>query len=137
MISVMHATIFNSWSATNASLYEDLLAREHDLEILSGARVNAQEEERRRIAREIHDGLGASLSSDRVRPLVSLAVPMRDVYRPTQAGIQIHFSRYVCTMGFNVDHAVGRSFITNSPTRIDGNSRSPDKRNACTTLRTA
>ena len=29
-------------------------------------------------------------------------------------GIQIHFSGYLCTMGFNVDHAGGRSFITNS-----------------------
>ncbi len=39
---------------------------------------------------------------------------LRDRFRPTQAGIQIHFSRYVCTMGFNVDHSGGRSFITNS-----------------------
>lgn len=39
---------------------------------------------------------------------------LRDRFRPTQAGTQIHFSRYVCTMGFNVDHAGGRSFITNS-----------------------
>jgi hypothetical protein len=46
-------------------------------------------------------------------PVRALAT-LRDVYRPTQAGIQIHFSRYVCTMGFNVDHDGGRSFITNS-----------------------
>lgn len=39
---------------------------------------------------------------------------LRDRFRPTQAGTQIHFSRYVCTMGFNVDHGGGRSFITNS-----------------------
>jgi hypothetical protein len=39
---------------------------------------------------------------------------LRDRYRPTQAGIQIHWSNYVCTMGFNVDHGGGRSFITNS-----------------------
>lgn len=39
---------------------------------------------------------------------------LRDRFRPTQAGIQIHFGNYVCTMGFNVDHAGGRSFITNS-----------------------
>jgi hypothetical protein len=36
------------------------------------------------------------------------------VYRPTIAGTQIHFGQYVCTMGFNVDHSGGRSFITNS-----------------------
>ncbi|HEX6575213.1 MAG TPA: hypothetical protein VF042_09580, partial [Gemmatimonadaceae bacterium] len=39
---------------------------------------------------------------------------LRDVYRPTIAGTQIHFGNYLCTMGFNVDHAGGRSFITNS-----------------------
>ena len=36
------------------------------------------------------------------------------IFRPTQAGSQIHFGGYVCTMGFNVDHSGGRSFITNS-----------------------
>jgi hypothetical protein len=29
-------------------------------------------------------------------------------------GVQIHWSQYVCTLGFSVDHAGGRSFITNS-----------------------
>src|SRR5688572_27204023 len=39
---------------------------------------------------------------------------LRSRFRPTQAGSQIHFGQYVCTMGFNVDHSGGRSFITNS-----------------------
>jgi hypothetical protein len=41
---------------------------------------------------------------------------LRDVFRPTVAGIQVHFTRYVCTLGFNVTHAATneRSFITNS-----------------------
>lgn len=39
---------------------------------------------------------------------------LRDVFRPTQAGIQIHFGRFVCTMGFNASHAGGRSFVTAS-----------------------
>lgn len=39
---------------------------------------------------------------------------LRGRFRPTQAGIQIHFGNFLCTMGFNVDHAEGRSFITNS-----------------------
>ena len=46
-------------------------------------------------------------------PIVNMAT-LRDVIRPTQGGIQIHFSQYVCTLGFNADHAGGRSFITNS-----------------------
>ena len=46
-------------------------------------------------------------------PIRQLAT-LRDAFRPTQAGVQIHFGQYVCTMGFNVDHAGGRSFITNS-----------------------
>lgn len=52
-----------SIAAANASLYEDLAARERELAVLSGLRVNAQEEERRRIAREIHDGLGQILTA--------------------------------------------------------------------------
>ncbi len=47
----------------NTKLYTDLLKREKELEILSGAHVQAQEEERRRIAREIHDGLGQMLTA--------------------------------------------------------------------------
>jgi hypothetical protein len=46
-------------------------------------------------------------------PIRQLAT-LQDAFRPTQAGSQIHFGNYVCTMGFNVDHAQGRSFITNS-----------------------
>ena len=42
------------------------------------------------------------------------AATLRDIFRPTVAGIQIHFTQYVCTLGFNVDHSGGRSFITNS-----------------------
>ena len=46
-------------------------------------------------------------------PIVALET-LRDRFRPTAGGSQIHFGNYVCTMGFNVDHAGGRSFITNS-----------------------
>lgn len=46
-------------------------------------------------------------------PIVRLA-SLRDRWRPTQGGIQIHFGGFLCTMGFNVSHAGGRSFITNS-----------------------
>lgn len=50
---------------------------------------------------------------EKAEPIRMLAT-LRDVFRPTQAGTQIHFGGYLCTMGFNVDHAGGRSFITNS-----------------------
>ena len=49
----------------------------------------------------------------RTEPIRMMA-SLRDVFRPTIGGIQIHFGGYLCTMGFNVDHAGGRSFITNS-----------------------
>ncbi|MDF2776339.1 MAG: hypothetical protein K0S86_5841 [Geminicoccaceae bacterium] len=50
------------------------------------------------------------------KPIVMMqgSTTLRSRFRPTQGGIQIHFTRYLCTMGFNVDHAGGRSFITNS-----------------------
>jgi hypothetical protein len=47
------------------------------------------------------------------QPIHQLA-SLRDRWRPTRGGLQIHFGSYVCTLGFNVDHAGGRSFITNS-----------------------
>jgi hypothetical protein len=46
-------------------------------------------------------------------PIVHMST-LRDRFRPTIAGTQIHFGNYVCTMGFNVSHSAGRSFITNS-----------------------
>jgi hypothetical protein len=39
---------------------------------------------------------------------------LRSRHRPTVGGLQIHWSNYVCTLGFNVLHSAGRSFITNS-----------------------
>jgi hypothetical protein len=45
---------------------------------------------------------------------IRMMATLTDMFRPTQAGTQIHFGGYLCTMGFNVDHAGGRSFITNS-----------------------
>jgi PAS domain S-box-containing protein len=53
----------SSIALANANLYENLLSRERELEMLTGARVQAQEDERRRIAREIHDSLGQMLTA--------------------------------------------------------------------------
>jgi hypothetical protein len=42
------------------------------------------------------------------------AATLRDRWRPTIGGIQIHFSQFLCTLGFNADDGTERSFITNS-----------------------
>jgi len=47
------------------------------------------------------------------KPIV-MATTLRDRFRPTVAGIQIHFTRYVCSLGFNADDGTQRSFITAS-----------------------
>ena len=71
------------------------------------------------VARGVHAAMarlgvsGADYDVEVTAPIVQMAT-LRDVFRPTVAGIQIHFGNYLCTMGFNVDHAAGRSFITNS-----------------------
>jgi hypothetical protein len=46
-------------------------------------------------------------------PIYQVAT-LRDRWRPTQAGIQIHFGNYLCSMGFNADLGSQRSFITAS-----------------------
>lgn len=47
-------------------------------------------------------------------PIQFMSDNLRSEHRPVVAGIQLHWSNYVCTLGFSVDHAGGRSFITNS-----------------------
>jgi hypothetical protein len=47
-------------------------------------------------------------------PIRFMSETLRTRHRPTMGGIQIHFGNYLCTLGFNVDHSGGRSFITNS-----------------------
>lgn len=59
-------------------------------------------------------GVPSAAVTVKVTPPIYQLATLRDRFRPTQAGIQIHFSQYVCTLGFNVTHSAGRSFITNS-----------------------
>jgi hypothetical protein len=42
------------------------------------------------------------------------AATLRDEFNPTQGGIQIHFTQYLCTLGANAMDGTQRSFITNS-----------------------
>ena len=60
-------------------------------------------------------GISGDEAEIRITPPIRQMATLRDVFRPTVAGIQIHFGNYLCTMGFNVTHSSGdRSFITNS-----------------------
>jgi hypothetical protein len=47
-------------------------------------------------------------------PIHFMSDNLRSAHRPVVAGVQIHWSQYVCTLGFNVSHSGGYSFITNS-----------------------
>ena len=59
-------------------------------------------------------GVPASAYRIQVTEPIHLVATLQDEHRPTMGGIQIHFPGFLCTLGFNVTHAGGRSFITNS-----------------------
>src|SRR5215208_1141391 len=59
-------------------------------------------------------GVPGSAYTVQVTAPIHQVATLRSRFRPTRGGIQIHFSRYLCTMGFNVTYNGGRSFITNS-----------------------
>jgi hypothetical protein len=47
-------------------------------------------------------------------PIRFMNSTLRTDHSSKVGGLQIHFGSYLCTLGFNVEHAGGRSFITNS-----------------------
>ena len=59
-------------------------------------------------------GIPASAYRIEVTEPIHFAATLRASHRPTMGGLQIHFSNFLCTLGFSVDHSGGRSFITNS-----------------------
>ena len=59
-------------------------------------------------------GLSADEFEIKAAEPIEMMTLQTSIVRPTQAGTQIHFGNYVCTLGFNVTHSGGRSFITNS-----------------------
>lgn len=67
-------------------------------------------------ARSLAAMAGVPASAVRIQPAepIHFAVTLRDVVSPVQAGLQIHFGNYVCTIGFNAAHSTGASFVTNS-----------------------
>ncbi|WP_242344128.1 S1 family peptidase [Anaeromyxobacter terrae] len=50
---------------------------------------------------------------EETEPIYQL-VTLRDKWRPTINGVQIHFGGYLCSLGFNADHGGDRSFVTAS-----------------------
>ena len=61
-----------------------------------------------------HFGVPASDYEIRVTAPIHQVATLRDVWRPTQAGIQIHFGNYLCSIGFNATAGTQRSMITAS-----------------------
>lgn len=59
-------------------------------------------------------GIPSSAYVIEVTEPIHMVATLRDRWRPTQGGIQIHFGQFLCTMGFNADDGTERSFITNS-----------------------
>lgn len=55
----------------------------------------------------------AAVTVVETEPIVSAAT-LRDRVRPVQGGLQIHFSNFLCTLGFNAVRSGQNSFITNS-----------------------
>lgn len=71
------------------------------------------------IARAVEQVLqrsGVEVSDYEVRlvPAIHFVSGLRDTWRPTRAGVQINFTRYVCSLGFNVSDGSEESFITAS-----------------------
>jgi hypothetical protein len=67
--------------------------------------------------RNVMTRLGIPATNYRVEvtePIHFASDNLRSKHPSTVGGLQIHWSNYVCTLGFNVDHSLGRSFITNS-----------------------
>ncbi len=60
-------------------------------------------------------GIPASAYAVVVTEPIHQVASLQGKWRPTRGGIQIHFSQYLCTLGFNADGDNSeRSFITNS-----------------------
>jgi len=61
-----------------------------------------------------HLGIPASAYKIEVTEPIRFAATLRDEWRPTRNGVQIHFGNYLCSLGFNALDGSERSFITAS-----------------------
>jgi hypothetical protein len=61
-----------------------------------------------------HLGIPSSAYAIKVTEPIHFAASLQDEWRPTEGGIQIHFFRFLCSLGFNADDGSERSFITTS-----------------------
>jgi len=59
-------------------------------------------------------GISAADYDIKVTAPIYAVVTLQERMRPTQAGFQIHFGQYLCSLGFNADAGTQRSFITAS-----------------------
>ena len=77
----------------------------------------------RRLAAQL--GIPADAVEVRETPPIHFAATLRDRVRPVQGGLQINFSGYLCTLGFNAIRSGQASFITNSHcTSVQGGTES-------------
>lgn len=61
-----------------------------------------------------HLGIPSSaVTIQETAPIYQLAT-LRDRWRPMIAGVQLHFGNFLCSLGFNADDGVERSFVTAS-----------------------
>lgn len=69
----------------------------------------------RRVARQAAQlGIpGGAVVIEAVDPIYQLAT-LRDELRPVPGGVQIHFSNFLCTLGFNATRSGVSGFVTNS-----------------------
>jgi hypothetical protein len=61
-----------------------------------------------------HLGIPGSAFTVRVTQPIRQLATLRDRWRPTIAGVQIHFGQFLCSLGFNADGGGQRSFVTAS-----------------------
>ncbi|GEM_PF-1578457 len=103
------ARILNERRIASALSFIDIDERGNRLLIGIGTSANASEVTRLVSELGIPEA-GFNLVRAQIRPVVTL----RDYVRPTVGGLQIAFSNYLCTLGFNAFRSGTRGYLVNS-----------------------